>query len=159
MGLVAALVVCVDQATKTLALTSLSDSPRQILGPLRLTLVFNDGIAFGMAPGLAPILVAITIAVVLVVLIRTRRTLGTWSLVACGLVLGGAAGNMADRVFRGHGGAVIDFIDIWRWPVFNIADVCVVIGAFSLALAGAKRPDASDEDESVVPPDRQSQSQ
>ncbi len=150
--LVAALVVCVDQATKTLALIALSDGPFHLIGPFNFTLVFNDGVAFGMASGIAPLLVILAICAVVVVLIKTRTQLGPWSLAACGLVLGGAAGNLADRLFRNHGGSVVDFIDIWRWPVFNIADVAVVVGAFSLAFAGARKNDGSiNDDEQDVP--------
>ena len=60
--------------------------------------------------------------------------------VAMGLVLGGALGNLTDRVFRSNGGAVVDFIDPQWWPIFNVADAAVVCGAILLAITGWRGP-------------------
>jgi signal peptidase II len=62
--------------------------------------------------------------------------------IALGLVLGGALGNLADRLIRGHGGAVIDFIDFQWWPVFNVADMAITIGAVLLVIAGFREGEA-----------------
>jgi signal peptidase II len=66
--------------------------------------------------------------------------------VALGLILGGALGNLSDRLFRGHHGAVIDFITLTHWPTFNVADSCITIGAIVVvvtALWPARAPRAS----------------
>jgi signal peptidase II len=60
-----------------------------------------------------------------------------------GLLLGGACGNLVDRLVRHHHGAVIDFIDLRWWPVFNVADACITVGALMLVLAGASRRPAA----------------
>ena len=65
-------------------------------------------------------------------------------MVAGGLVIGGALGNLADRAFRGHGGllsgAVIDFVDLQWWPVFNVADSAIVVGACIAVVANLRKP-------------------
>jgi signal peptidase II len=78
-------------------------------------------------------LLAVIAGCVAYILVRTvRRTTDTLLVVALSLVLGGAIGNLIDRVFRAPGflhGAVIDFVDIGRWPTFNVADSAITIGA------------------------------
>jgi signal peptidase II len=80
----------------------------------------------------------IALVVVVVLLTMLRRNGSTVAAVAVGLVIGGAAGNVADRLFRSGngflGGEVVDFIDLQWWPVFNVADACVVIGGALLLL-------------------------
>jgi signal peptidase II len=136
---VAGVVVAADQATKWWALGAL-DGGRTIdlVWTLRLRLVFNSGTAFGFGAAYAPVLALVAVAVV-VVLLRTGRALqGAWPRLAIGLVVGGAVGNLLDRVLRGGdellGGAVVDFIDLQWWPVFNLADVAITCGALLLAL-------------------------
>ena len=72
---------------------------------------------------------------------NSRFTLGA---VSAGLIAGGAIGNLADRAFRGDDGflhgAVVDFIDVQWWPVFNIADACIVVGAVLLVLSSFRNP-------------------
>lgn len=145
-GVTGAAVVALDQATKSWALRALDDGPVHLVWTLRLNLSFNSGAAFGIGRGLAPVLVAAGVVMV-VVLVGVGRSFegGRAGAVALGLVLGGAAGNLADRLFRGHGGAVVDFIDLQWWPVFNVADVAITCGAALLVLAGARgaaRPEA-----------------
>ena len=138
-GATAAAVVALDQATKSWALGALADGPVDVVWTLRLNLSFNSGAAFGIGKGVAPLLIAVGV-VVLVVLIGAGRSTATTaaSAVALGLVVGGAAGNLADRLFRDHGGAVVDFIDLRWWPVFNVADAAITCGAALLVLAGAR---------------------
>jgi signal peptidase II len=140
---VAAVVVAADQATKSWAMHRLSDGRTvHLLWTLRLALTFNSGAAFGLGRGVTPVLVALAIALVVVLLSLGRtasRRASPGSMVAMGLLLGGAMGNLADRLFRHHGGAVIDFIDLRWWPVFNLADASIVCGSFLLVLAGARR--------------------
>lgn len=140
--LVIGAVLFIDQLTKSVMQNVLADGSVQVLGPIRFSLVYNDGIAFGLASGYAPVLVAVAILVIVFVLIRQRTQVKGAALIAVGLVIGGAIGNLADRLFRGHGGAVVDFVDIWRWPVFNVADAAVVVGALVLAFVGARQPEA-----------------
>jgi signal peptidase II len=59
--------------------------------------------------------------------------------VAIGLILGGALGNLSDRLFRGHHGSVVDFITLTHWPTFNVADSCVTIGAILLIVRSLRR--------------------
>ncbi len=136
----AAVVVAVDQLTKALVVSNLREGePRRVIdGVLSWSLQRNPGSAFGLfrhVPVLFTILAAL-IAVAIVV--RAPRVRDRLTGVALGLVLGGAVGNLVDRVarppglFRGH---VIDFIDFHWWPVFNLADSAVVIGAALLLIS------------------------
>jgi signal peptidase II len=106
---------------------------------LRLHLVTNTGAAFSLGQALGP-LIAVGVLIVVGVLLWTGRTVGTrLGALGLGLVLGGAIGNLLDRVFRPSdsllGGAVVDFIDFQWWPVFNVADMGVFVGAMLLLLA------------------------
>ncbi len=138
---VAAGLVAVDQVTKTLAVDHLHH-PVHLLGPLGLGLAFNSGVAFSLFQG-APAVVApvATVVVVLLGLAAWRSRSGALS-VGLGLVLGGALGNLADRAFRGRGGAVVDFITLRHWPTFNLADAGITIGAVVVALAVLVQPRA-----------------
>ena len=138
----AAITVVVDQLTKWWARTTLDEGTVELFWTLRLKLVFNRGAAFGMGSRYAPVVALLATAVLFVVL-RTSRTLHRPpALVAIGMVVGGAVGNLLDRLFReGHGflgGAVVDFVDLQWWPVFNVADVAIVVGAVLLALTGTE---------------------
>ncbi|WP_368502414.1 signal peptidase II [Actinomyces sp.] len=137
----ASTVVVVDQLTKAAAVATLSDGHRvNLLGDwLTLVLVRNPGAAFSFATGQTWIF-SIVAAVVTVVIIRASRRLGsTWWAAALGLVLGGAVGNLIDRLARAPGvlrGHVIDFIDYGGWFVGNVADIAIVSGAvFIMALS------------------------
>lgn len=146
----AAAVVGVDQLTKWLATSQLSlGQPVPVLGDIvRLTLVHNTGAAFGLFPGSrGPFIVVsiLAIAVVLYLFLREAyRSLHHRILLGC--ILGGAVGNLIDRVRLGW---VVDFIDVGagsvRWPVFNVADSAVTLGvillAWSLSRSGHPAPD------------------
>lgn len=143
VGLAAA-VVAVDHATKWWALQELPGNPIELVGTLRLRLVFNTGAAFGLGSRYAPV-IALAALVVVLILVRTARLLTTWpSVVGVGLILGGAIGNLADRLFRESdgilGGAVVDFIDVQWWPVFNIADIAINVGAAVIIVASMREP-------------------
>ncbi len=132
---VAAGVVAVDQLTKTWALRALADGPVHLVWTLRLNLSFNTGAAFGLAPGLAPLLVVVGIVLITALLgLGGRATTTRAGTVGLGLVLGGAVGNLADRLVRSHDGAVVDFIDLQWWPVFNVADAAITCGVVLLLL-------------------------
>ena len=145
---VAAVVLAADQLTKTWALRALADDTVELVGSLRLRLVFNTGSAFSIGVGLGPVL-AIVGVVVVVVLLRASRDLdGIPALSGLGLVLGGALGNLADRAFRaGDGflsGGVVDFVDLQWWPVFNLADAAICGGVGLLALTLSRDGGAPD---------------
>lgn len=129
-----AAVVLLDQLTKEWALRSLADGPVHVVWTLRLNLSINSGIAFGLGQGLGPVLVVAGVAVVALLVAFTRSArMGVLTAAAVGLVLGGAVGNLADRVFRDQGG-VVDFIDLQWWPIFNVADAAISVGAVLLVL-------------------------
>ena len=131
-------VLVLDQLTKTWALRVLDDRIIDVVGSLRLRLVFNTGSAFSIGAGLGPVLALVGVAIVVVLLRASRDLVGTPALVALGLVVGGAVGNLADRAFRGGDGllhgAVVDFVDLQWWPVFNVADMAICAGVALLAL-------------------------
>jgi len=140
MAAVALGLLAADQVSKTWAVRSL-DEPIDLFWTLRLRLAFNPGAAFTQFTSLGPV-IAVVAVIVVVLLARLGRTVvsGTGS-VALGMVLGGAAGNLLDRVFRSGGegflrGHVVDFIDLRWWPVFNIADIGIVVGGLLLVLVG-----------------------
>ncbi|HWH35967.1 MAG TPA: signal peptidase II [Acidimicrobiales bacterium] len=145
MAGVAAAVVVLDQATKWWALATLEARPAiDLVWTLRLRLVFNRGTAFGLGSRFGPIIAIVAVAVV-AVLARAGSTLrGRGARVSLGLVLGGAVGNLADRAFRDGpgflGGAVVDFVDLQWWPVFNVADMAITLGALSLMVTAWRDP-------------------
>ena len=142
VGLVAAAVVALDQLTKSIAERELANGPVHVIWTLQLNLSYNNGVAFSLGRGWAPVIVPVGIVLV-ALLVGMGRTVATVAgLLALGLVLGGAAGNLTDRLIRGHGGSVIDFIDLQWWPVFNVADAAIVCGGALLVLTGLRtRPD------------------
>jgi signal peptidase II len=145
VALVAAAVVGLDQLTKQWALTALADGPIDLFWTLRLRLVFNPGAAFGIGGSVAPF-IPLAAVVVIVLLLRTGRLVeGRPGLVGIGLVLGGAVGNLVDRALRDGsgfmGGRVVDFVDLQWWPVFNVADVAIVVGAVLLVVSAGDDDD------------------
>ena len=142
---VGVVVVILDQLTKTWALRALADGPIESIGSLQFQLLYNTGAAFSMGSGkgLGPwvSLLAIVVVVGLSLGYTSRFRLGA---VAAGLIAGGAIGNLIDRAFRGDAGflhgAVVDFIDLQWWPVFNVADASIVVGAGLLVLASLRSP-------------------
>jgi signal peptidase II len=147
IGAIAA-IVAVDQLTKAWAVAALSDGPVHVIGDtVEFELTRNGGGAFSRFQGMTPVL-AIGAIVVTVVLARVlRRTTDTVLVVALTLVLGGALGNLVDRFVRTPGilrGHVIDFVSVGWWPVFNVADSCVTIGAVLLILRSLRGPRLAD---------------
>ena len=134
LWLVAVVIIVVDQATKQWALSALADGQHTaLLGRvLGLVLVRNPGAAFSFATGQTWIF-ALIASLVVVIIIRVSRNLASrsWA-VALGLVLGGAVGNLIDRLLREPGflrGHVIDFIDYGGYFVGNVADIAIVLAA------------------------------
>ena len=131
-----ATIVALDQATKSWAVAALADGPKQIFGEtVEFNLTRNGGSAFSRFQGVTPILAVGAIVVTIVLARVLRGTTDRVLVVALTLVLGGALGNLADRIFRAPGfmrGHVVDFLAVGWWPVFNVADSCVSIGAVLL---------------------------
>ncbi|MEI8241054.1 MAG: signal peptidase II [Actinomycetota bacterium] len=130
---VASLVVLLDQVTKHWAVKSLSNgAPHHVIWTLQWNLSFNSGMAFSTGTGVGRIIGILAFGVVIAIVVGTRRNPSRLVAVAAGLVLGGAIGNLLDRLFRGDGflnGAVVDFIDFQWFPIFNVADMGVNVGA------------------------------
>lgn len=131
---VAAMVYALDQVTKIVAVQQLTGRmPVEVVGDiLTLRLVRNPGAAFGIAGG-ATVVFTVVAMIVAVAILRTARNLGSgWWAVALGMLLGGAVGNLTDRVLRDPAplrGHVVDFLELPNWPVFNVADMAIVGGA------------------------------
>lgn len=127
-------VVVVDQATKAWVVARLADRPPvQLLGDwLQLTYLRNSGAAFSLGAGLT-IVFSLIAVVVSVAIVRLAPRLGSvWWAVALGGVLGGAVGNLLDRLFRSPAplrGHVVDWIQVPHWPVFNVADSAIFCSA------------------------------
>lgn len=105
---------------------------------LQITVVYNSGAAFSIATGQTWIISLIAVAMVIFMLKLIPRVRSWWWISALGLIVGGAVGNLLDRIFRSPGffrGEVVDFISVGWWPVFNIADCAICVGAFCLACA------------------------
>jgi signal peptidase II len=139
-----ATIVLLDQLTKTWAVATLSDGPTKVFGDtVELALTRNGGSAFSRFQGITPIL-AVGAIIVTVVLARVLRHANDRLLiVALTLLLGGALGNLMDRIFRAPGflrGHVVDFVAVGWWPVFNLADSCVTIGAVLLIVCSLRTP-------------------
>jgi len=133
---VIALVVIFDQVTKQWMLNELSDNRMiNLFWTLRLNLVFNSGMAFSQGQSVGRLIGLGAIAVIIWLWRSMARATSSGSLIGTALLIGGALGNVIDRVFRGDawlGGAVVDFIDLQWFPVFNVADSSVSIGAVML---------------------------
>ena len=132
---VAAGILVVDQLSMSWAVASL-DEPVHVVWTLRLKLTYNSGGAFGLGSGAAPFFVAAAATLLVVLVVLGGRPRSTVASLALGLLVGGAAGNLWDRLLRDTGGAVVDFIDLQWWPVFNVADAAISVGAVLFVLSG-----------------------
>jgi signal peptidase II len=136
---VAVLVVAVDQITKAIVVAVLADhAPVQLLGGL-LTLDYtrNPGAAFSMGTGFTFVFTAVAVGVVVVILRTARRLYSVAWAVALGALLGGAVGNLVDRIARDPGfgrGHVVDWIELPHYPVFNLADASICCAAVAMVL-------------------------
>jgi signal peptidase II len=133
-----AAIVVADQVTKSWAVAALSDGPIRVFGDtVQFALTRNGGSAFSRFQGLTPVL-AIGAIIVTIVLARVLRSATDRLLiVALTLVLGGALGNLIDRLFRSPGflkGAVVDFVHVSSFPTFNVADSAITIGAIIIVV-------------------------
>lgn len=137
--LIALAVIAGDQLTKWWAVSALPGHPIEVIpGILFLRYVTNSGAAFGLLPGAGSFIALGALAAVMLILLVVHRLPGRLEAVAMGLVLGGAVGNLADRLFRGPGlldGRVVDFVDFVHFPAFNVADSAISVGAVLALLA------------------------
>jgi signal peptidase II len=139
-GLVAVAALVVDVVTKTLAVRYLDPLRPPVLfgGVLRLQLVRNGGAAFSLGQDFTPIFAVLSVLVLVFVVAVLAPRLGHrgWA-VALGLLCGGVAGNLSDRLFRSPGilrGHVVDFLQLPHWAIFNFADSCVVSAAILIVI-------------------------
>jgi signal peptidase II len=142
-GFVAVAVIIVDQLTKSWAVRRLSHGDIHVVWKLDFQLTYNSGASFGLGRGWAPVIGGIAVTAVVLLFSTVRRVRSDTLTVALGLVIGGALGNLTDRIVRSHHGAVVDFIALHFWPTFNVADSCIVVGAVIAALVFTGRSAAA----------------
>jgi signal peptidase II len=137
--MVAAVIVVLDQITKHWAVNELSgDREIHVIWTLQWNLSFNTGMAFSRGQGLGPVIALLAMLIVIVLVVSSAHVESRLGRFAAGMLIGGAIGNLIDRMFRGDGwlhGAVVDFIDFQWFPIFNVADIGVTVGASLFALA------------------------
>lgn len=160
VALAVALIVALDQVTKSIAVATLTrGEPVRVIGSLvRFELTSNSGGSFSMLQGSTPLLAvaAIAVSVYLIYLVHTADDAPT--VAALTLLLSGAFGNLGDRIFRSPAvlrGEVIDFIEIPHWPNFNVADMAITFGGVLLAvrlLTTGGSPHSADEVPAVEVP-------
>jgi signal peptidase II len=150
---VAVTVLVTDTITKALVVATMSDrAPIGLLGGLlKVRVTRNPGAAFSIGPSLTVVFAVIAVGVIVFILRASRRLQSFAWAVTLGLLLGGATGNLADRLLRAPGpfrGYVVDWIELPHWPVFNIADSCIVCGgllAVFLAVRGVSIDAGADQ--------------
>jgi signal peptidase II len=155
---VAALVLIADAVSKAIVVAQLSGHPpiRLLGGLLTLRLLRNSGAAFSVGTSLTIVFTAIAVGVIIFI-VRTARRLRSrrWA-ITLGLLLGGATGNVADRLFRAPApfrGSVVDWIQLPHWPVFNLADSAIVCGGALAVLLAVRGLRIDGTREPARPPD------
>ncbi len=131
-------IILLDQLTKFLVRSSLGLGQSKTLIPkvLELAYVQNTGIAFGMLKNLQWVMIIVNVLIICVIIFYLRYVRQKKVALSLGMILGGAFGNLIDRVVYG---TITDFIKVSIWPVFNIADACITIGAIMLAIYFLKK--------------------
>jgi signal peptidase II len=140
---IALAVLAADLISKTIVVATLSDrSPVRLLGGfLKLTESRNPGAAFSIGPSMTVVFSAIAVGVIVFILRTSRRIRSAAWAISLGLLLGGATGNLADRLFRYPGpfrGYVVDWIWLPHWPIFNLADSSIVCGGVLAVLLAVR---------------------
>ncbi|GAB2461987.1 signal peptidase II [Jatrophihabitans fulvus] len=144
-AVVAVLALALDVVSKIVVVAQLkrTDDPVRILdGLFYLQQARNSGAAFSLGTGFTAILTVVALVVVVVLIRTAKRLRSTGWAVSLGLILGGALGNLGDRIFREPGigrGHVVDWISVFarngeKWPIFNLADSAIVVGAVLAAV-------------------------
>jgi signal peptidase II len=144
LAVIAATVVILDLLTKIIIVATVTpgESVRLLGGLVYFSLIRNPGAAFSMATGMTWLLALVAIGVVIVIIRMAPKLRSTPWAVSLGLVLGGAIGNLIDRIFRSPGflqGHVVDFVSVFGpnaeyFPIFNVADSAITIGGISLVV-------------------------
>ena len=145
--IVASVVIILDQATKWWVVTIFMDPPRVVdVWPFfNVVMVWNRGVTFGFL-GDTPFwgrwaFIGLSLAIVAILLLWLRRLESRWRIAAIGLIIGGALGNVIDRV---HYGAVADFLDFhvagYHWPAFNFADAAITLGVTIMFIDALFKP-------------------
>jgi len=155
LAVIAVLVVVADLVSKVVVVAKLHpEQPVRVIGgAFYLVLIRNPGAAFSVATGMTWLLTLVAAAVVFVIVRMARRLRSVGWAWGLGLVLGGALGNLIDRIFRAPGvlrGHVVDFLSVvlpggYHWPVFNLADSSIVSGGILLVLLAflGREPDGT----------------
>lgn len=145
--MVVSLVLMLDQITKWLIRTNFHPyETRPVFGDIfHLTYYQNTGVAFGLFQGYSPLIAVFSVLAIGFLLYFSRQVRAEKiMLVSLGLVIGGACGNLVDRIVLS---GVVDFLDFgfgeYRWPAFNVADICISTGIALLVLFSARRPERS----------------
>ena len=144
----AVLVIAIDLGTKAIATAMLTyGDPVPVLPSFNLTLLYNTGAAFSFLADAAGwqrwffVTLAVVVSVVLVGWLRKLKANETWTAIAIVLILGGAIGNVYDRVVHGY---VVDFLHFywqdWHFPAFNLADTAITIGAAMMIIDAFRKP-------------------
>lgn len=147
---IALVVLALDEISKVIVVATLSNRPPVVLlgGLLKFDLIRNSGAAFSIGVGATVVFTVIACAVVVAILRIARRLHSTAWAISLGLLLGGALGNLSDRIFRSPGvfrGSVVDFIQFPHFAIFNLADSGITIGGCLMVLLSFRglRPDGT----------------
>lgn len=136
------ILICIDQISKFLVVFNKDDLPKTIIKNfLNITYCENRGIAFGLASGYVQLFSIITLVIIVAILICVCinfRKSNTFLSVGIGLLISGGVGNLIDRLIRSYVVDFIDFGDFINFPVFNIADIFVVIGVIVIGISCLK---------------------
>ncbi len=140
---IAVAVFAADLISKTIVVATLSHRPpvRLLGGLLTLRVLRNSGAAFSIGTSMTVVFSLIAVGVIIAILRTARRLRSLPWAITLGLLLGGATGNLGDRLFRSPGlfrGYVVDWIELPHWPVFNLADSCIVCGGILAVLLAAR---------------------
>jgi signal peptidase II len=131
---VATSVVVLDRVSTAYVVDHLH-GPRHLWGPVGLGLTYNSGFAFSLFSGRAWLITALLCAGVVALAVVVSRVRTVPLAIGAGLVLGGAAGNLSERIVGGPGGMVPDFVTLNFWPTFNLADASVTVGVIIVIVA------------------------
>jgi signal peptidase II len=137
-AVVAAIVLILDQLTKWWAVSALDTRDIDVVWTLRFHLSYNTGMAFSAGQDWGPVIGVVAMVIIVVLLLNIRRDGGRFTDISVGMVVGGAVGNVVDRLFRSPGwlrGGVVDFIDFQWFPIFNVADMGITVGGVLIVLS------------------------
>ena len=139
LALASLLIVALDQVTKILAVEKLEGrEPVELFWTLQLNTTRNKGASFSLGTEYTSLLAVVALVAAIGIVYFSRTARSPLELSLFGVVLGGVLGNVGDRIFRSSNGflngGVVDFIDFQWWPIFNVADMALVVGLPSLVI-------------------------